>query len=499
MNWPVGSAIRMDTISWSQSAVLLFILGSIICAPITSEDELEEIKLNFRDMTEALDFLHAAFPADMPLEARCKRYAVMTSFLSSKGRPQSMLMSLFFNLTHTGLDEFYSRLDAFDQLPSLFMTAIDGYRTASHIGPPFIELLDCLKLIDRPFIRTYLENPELIMIQDLYQRIVRAPDFKIDLRPLEQSQFSPAFLTSLRSIFKDKILGYKENDFDRRKKRTGHPWSSRDPRSMATTLRHREQERLRKYRLKLLRPVKREVAGDRSRTIRAQNRKLRDERHLELLRMTNEWYKSFLDRSKHQEENAKSDESETTPWSTDLNRLWADAAPIYDSIPTPRISDKPGANLQLSPVPERLFNPETASQSENQDQLPPPPKRRQLERPVRSEMLSPIEPLLNQSGPQAEPGIPCSPPVYHSGASTSTASSDRYVGHHSPEYNYMTDSESQGRFDLPALHRMDQFEDIESVLRSFSDMPQAQAADSNEGKSEGSKDGSHRLNSGRRN
>lgn len=492
--------LSMDSSSWLHLAVATAIISRIECLPVIFHRDYEYSFVKCNDIPTAIDYLHETIAQEMPLEKRCKKYAVMASFLASKGRPHSMAMTLVFRMADSETDQFYQRLKANGELPALYMAAIDGYRAASRVTPPFLELIDCLRQIDEPCVVTYLNNPELHVILDFNNQVLQSPNAKIDLEPIRRSHFSPAFLTSLRNIFKDNlsdddcrtIQDQEQSDSastsDRRLKRKNYPWGTRDPEQMVTTHRHREQERLRKYRLNILKPMERERIRERRRSLEERYRKERMEKRQAILRQAEENHQLYVDRLKqslHQERefqtqlqrlDQQSGQNMSYQQSPDLAQLWAEAAPIYESIPSPVISDTHCPknmsaihNMQASPVLtgetvlakdlKLIQNPKQWSQIS-------PVVRPQLVRP--SGTYGPARARLMHLGLQ--PLVRAVTPVRD--ASTASASADLRAEDQSKDHNCKIGSKSESRPDTPALSELDQFEDIDSVLKSFSEIPQ---------------------------
>lgn len=247
--------------------------------PVLGAVHHENIHLKCNDV---LDHVHASFPDEMALEDRCKRYAVVSSLLSAKGRPQHMARAIICQMSGEEIDRMYLALEADDELPRLFMTAIDGYR-ASKLGPAFLELIECLKPINRPYIGTYLHNPELVLVVDLYKRVLQSPEMKLDLGNMQLEHFSHAFLRRLGYLFENNLhesaaRPMRDNDSSRNGKlrQRVFPWGRRDPEELSTRHHHREQERLRNYRLKLLDPTIREKAREQQRQRRLKDSLQRD-------------------------------------------------------------------------------------------------------------------------------------------------------------------------------------------------------------------------------
>lgn len=80
------------------------------------------------DIAEAIDYLYKHLPARMTLTDKCKRYALMASYLKPKTRLSRMLVSRALNLPDDQVNKFYQRFAARNRLGGHFSFA--AIRTA---------------------------------------------------------------------------------------------------------------------------------------------------------------------------------------------------------------------------------------------------------------------------------------------------------------------------------------------------------------------------------
>lgn len=261
------------------------------------------------DITDALIYLYENLPAQMALIDKCKRYAMMASYLKPMGRLHNKAVSQVLRMPEEKVDQIYEEFVANKQLSALYMTAIDGFRAASILEPPLLELVDCLKQINDSFSQAYLDEEELRIILTLYQRILESPETKIDLSIIPSvHKFRHGFVVSLANLFKDNILhdSIIYRDLERRgvAPSSGTASSPYQPRKEADNVsdrrgtavafsermkkrreqrrrlakhRHREQDTLRARRLRILSPS---LARDKARTRLERRRKAERERIL---------------------------------------------------------------------------------------------------------------------------------------------------------------------------------------------------------------------------
>lgn len=358
------------------AVLLASVLDNIDCKPKVDQNEL----ISCDDIPEAINYLYEHLPDRMALEEKCKRYSVMVSMIKPRGRMHNRAVKRILKMTDDRLNKVYEELKQSDELGAHYMTAIDGFRAASMLGPPFLELIECIKQIDSPVVQLYLEGDELNMILVLYKRVLDSPGEKISFNDVHHlRRFRPAFLKSLIHLFKDNVQfdpaiyqtlgdsvienpeGPPVNQYilEGPMTESRRLYERRQERRRLATHRHREQERLRKHRLKLLNPL---LEQERSR--------LRQQQRRDLLRMEKEKRKSAMDKRRsqlrwilpkpthhvllafeqcntqeHQAQQLQqpelhSPQQDTQRYSPGLAELWSEAAPIYESIPTP-ISHSP--------------------------------------------------------------------------------------------------------------------------------------------------------------
>lgn len=146
----------------------------------------------------ALNLLQARLPDQMPLEARCQRYAFLLLMIETEGMPHRTAVLELITMHDDIFDMFKRNLDT-NHLISLYMIAIDRYRI-SKLEPPFLDLVDCLSRIDVPQAKAYF-NEELNFIVNLYKDVLDTPGSTIDLGSLDLSTFPPSMRTMLENLF----------------------------------------------------------------------------------------------------------------------------------------------------------------------------------------------------------------------------------------------------------------------------------------------------------
>lgn len=249
----------MKSLNWSYFAVIISVISNVGCIPSDIEDEEGLISRN--GIPGALNYLIRDFPKNMTLDDRCEMYAVLLSQIDRKHRTHRRAVSQVLAMKKDEVKEHYERLPR-DALTELYMNGIDNYRSAASLAPPFLELVECLRRLGGPVIDFYLRNPELIIIMDFYKQILANPESKINMTSMNLDVFQPTFVESLRYIFGKHLenLKYRHSDLTT----TG---STHYIHHYKSSYRHREHERLRKQRIRILRPDL-ELAKERKRARR---------------------------------------------------------------------------------------------------------------------------------------------------------------------------------------------------------------------------------------
>lgn len=452
-------------------AIATAIVGTVGCV-LVSEAKTNHNENPLIKCIEALDYLHETLPIQTPLEDRCKRYAVVTSFMTAKGRPQHQAKSSLGKLSVGEINRFYRKLEAKGELPLLYMTAIDGYR-ASKLGPPFLELIECLKRIDRPCVDTYLNNPELLLIVDLHKQVLRRPETKFDLANIESADFSPAFLRSLECLFRnnlhDSSAGWKRstdlyrNDQQAKK---GFPWGQCDPEEMSTRHHHRELERLRNHRTKLLDPsvVERTRERQRQRRLRQgrKDRHCRCRTHRKGPRLGS--LQQIYDRYQPYATQSESPVSPSLPFAQRRNMRRPtdrDSAEQQWAYPGTEVAPVAGATSSTVLPDSQSSEIEPRTNLRTQHELNQNSQDLAAQHTLRS-----TRPLLSSS--ERAPILE-SPPMSEIDQAelTPRAPCNLAFEYNCQAYDHLTDL---SHYDTYALPTLDQFDDTDSVLQSFLDM-----------------------------
>lgn len=179
------------------AAVALSMLNYIECSP------LDNVAINVttpcENVAEAINRLYRSLPDQMPLEARCRRYAVFLSMADTAGSTYQLALLQVAAMKEEILDILYGEISTAD-LASRYMSTIDVYRTA-HLEPAFIDLIECLEQIETLQAREYSYDPSLIKIVDLYRQALGPPANTINPESIDLRGFPPAFRDSLRNLF----------------------------------------------------------------------------------------------------------------------------------------------------------------------------------------------------------------------------------------------------------------------------------------------------------
>lgn len=448
----------MDLLKWWQVVLASAMLSKSLCMPIALDDPAD-FKLYYYssyDSNAAMDFLHSSLPRHMSMQERCKRYAILAHRLSNDpGR--MMTLSALVKFSPEEINQRYNNLNE-DELGPDFMAAIDAYRAASYLGPPFLELIECLRLIDKPYVKEYLNNPELVLIEDWHKQLIRSPGTMFDLNEIDP-RFTAAFRTSLRMLFKENLLDHTSDG-------STYPgrYKVRDAQSMVTSHRKREQERLRKRRLITLQPdverTKKRLQYERKRT---QRRMIQGQRQIVAQRLGARLRDPiFLSTSRPpltgESSQQQQHRDELTP---DLLRDWSAAAAVYESIATPQQEPSETSEIRdlLSMVdvakspPSEIFPTTGLNQSQEQQSMqlgqkqPDPPSVQSISdspAPLLAEQISTRQ--IVQPGLLGSPMAPFPFLSQPNSQQAATSSIMRDLGSENQTHNYPIDSEAQSQF-----------------------------------------------------
>lgn len=325
---------------------------SIKCGQSKKQALESDIKCN--NIAEAVDYLYEHLPHQLSAAQRCQRYAVMLSFIKPKGRLHNKAVASVLEMSDYEVDRQYQALETSGEPGARFMTAIDGYRAASRLGPAIFELVECLKRVKSSMVEEYLSSAELNLILDWYKKVIYSPGTKLSLDRTQLSEgFSYSFIMSLMNLFKDYIRDVPPS-VSQTSTEAGsaqQPMQSQNGAAplrkrketdrVMVTHRRRERERLRKKRAKLLNLTSR--------------RQLEQEPQHTSVSRTSMQYKAL------QQQTPISDEIEQEV--PDLAQLWSDVAPIFDSIATPT---SPSSSEQPTILPSALSDQASQCQSDHQ-------------------------------------------------------------------------------------------------------------------------------------
>lgn len=182
--------------------VVLASMNEIQCS--SEDDDIYAESKRFKDISSALDFIHDELSPDhVPPEEMCRRYAVLLNMAAATGLPYESSVIELIKLDTEQLNEHYREIDT-DSLSSLYMKATEKFR-ASRLSPPFLEIIECLKGIDTPVVKKYLEDQELRIIIDLYRQILGLDSKTTNSDNIDLTKFHPTFLTTIRNLFEDQL------------------------------------------------------------------------------------------------------------------------------------------------------------------------------------------------------------------------------------------------------------------------------------------------------
>lgn len=159
------------------------------------------------NVIDAINRLHASLPDEMPLEAKCKRYAILLSMIHSNGVTEHLALLQISGMSEKVVNMLYEEINP-GETATRYLNVIDSYRS-SHLEPAFMDIIKCSRKIvfehltydSTAWLRTYLDHPELTMIVKLYKQALKPPASAIDLESVDLSPFQPEFRSRLQKLF----------------------------------------------------------------------------------------------------------------------------------------------------------------------------------------------------------------------------------------------------------------------------------------------------------
>lgn len=153
-------------------------------------------------MPKALNYLHDLLTL-ATLEEKCQKYAVLLSLAAATRVPYESDVLELVTIDYAVLSRQYHAINV-TELSSLYMSATEKYRV-TRLGPAFIEIIECLKMMHTPLVEKYLSNIELKITLDLYKRVLGKTDGPMDVDSLDLMMVHPTFLANLRKLFEGQL------------------------------------------------------------------------------------------------------------------------------------------------------------------------------------------------------------------------------------------------------------------------------------------------------
>lgn len=488
----------------SSLTIALLVLGD--CIEGTAPRNRIVLTKRFKSLTEALNYFYDSVSDYMPLDARCRRYAVMISmFEEGTALYDTTVANLaarheyLLNQQVQGMDDV--------RLSSMLIYAIDKYRS-TELAPAFIDLLDCLREIETDAVQKYMGDRELIMIETFYRKVRRSPDMKFDLASLEMFKFHPTFMSTLRNLFgdyiKDESSAGATTSQDPKKSKDPSTSNKEGPSAEGDALddlivklehgklsRRRERDRLRQRRLRILKP---EQIRERERVRHQIRRKKKRERDQDGPQATEQPQESESDEARLQKQVRRYMQIQMSQQQLRLqqNQRFLDRFG-HTKLPAPE-EEGPEPRPEGAPVVLESFSldPLDPVQQEQSEQRPPEPPLRPAIGPTTS-LLQRLEQQANDASP-TQPKYDLSYASGHIALRTvpqgfSSPSGNSTSGHPYQMYLDSRSREGLARLDdlvstwgLPQpgdqiqsstqeLMGMNRFDDTDAVVQSFTNQP----------------------------
>lgn len=157
----------------------------------------------YKDVSLSINLLHSQLPDHMPMKQKCKRYAVVSYKALSERLPHEGTVRSVLAMDDLILDNLYSQLND-TQLSLLYMIAVDRYRV-TQLARPFLDIIECLRKIGTNAVKAFLNNPELVLITDLYRHAIGLSDEAINPAKLDLTKLGQSFWKAFRRLFEGLI------------------------------------------------------------------------------------------------------------------------------------------------------------------------------------------------------------------------------------------------------------------------------------------------------
>lgn len=177
--------------------VLSFSIGTISCGKEYNHHKATR----FRDVAEALNHMYENLPAQMTMDDKCRRYALLSFIALSDRFPYVKTVLDVISMGEDEVNKQYEEMDV-NSVIYVLVSAIDRYRI-TQLAPAFIDIIECLRRIETPVVKGYLNQHELIIILDLYKQVLGIPGTRIDVDRLNLTLLSKASRISLRNLFRE--------------------------------------------------------------------------------------------------------------------------------------------------------------------------------------------------------------------------------------------------------------------------------------------------------
>lgn len=187
----------MNLIGLTIVLVALSSVDNTVCGQGESADEQVDGKLTDFRVCETIDKLHKYLPQELSPEAKCKRYAVL--LYNTDGGPYETTVYSVLKLDDVAIAKQYKEMDPV-KLSWFYMVSIDRYRITS-LSPPFLDLINCLRMLGTYHAHAYLGNQELNVLENLYKKVLGLPGVTIDIDDLDFTNFNTPFQQSIRNLF----------------------------------------------------------------------------------------------------------------------------------------------------------------------------------------------------------------------------------------------------------------------------------------------------------
>lgn len=184
---------------FAAALVAVFFDSNVDPSPVGQIYSSERGRSTDEQICAATSHMHENLPSSSQIEDKCMRYAILLSIADSNYVIHDTTIIDIMTMEKDSLISHYEEMNR-KEVSSIFMKTLDRYRTVG-LDPAFLDLVECLRLTHTSYAAAYLDDKEMILIEDLLKQALDSSNQLIDINPAP-GEYHPPFLSNLRYIFR---------------------------------------------------------------------------------------------------------------------------------------------------------------------------------------------------------------------------------------------------------------------------------------------------------